>query len=282
MYILGKYSIWTMIIVFCLQVLSVSYAGAQESQDLSSGPRTLLFVSNNMGISKDLREIRTLIGYTKETGPTMLDIYQAALHIGLPAVPLEVNIDQLCSIEGYKIVVIKGNRYFIVHNCEGDELILQDPPGPTFPVSKIIFQKQWDGVVLVFSQKIKDQLLQQKVPFKIADLVIKGPSIHFEETLYNFGITQEGDILSHTFIFTNTGVDTLEIDPRATCHCTTALSSGNRIPPGGSGEIQVEFDTTGRKINGITTESVLVRSNDPENKYTKIEVRAIMRYNGGK
>ncbi|HUT62345.1 MAG TPA: hypothetical protein VMZ04_00165, partial [Anaerolineae bacterium] len=116
MYILGKYSIWTMIIVFCLQVLSASYAGAQESQDLSSGPRTLLFVSNNMGISKDLREIRTLIGYTKETGPTMLDIYQAALHIGLPAVPLEVNIEQLCSIKGYKIVFIQGNRFFIVHN----------------------------------------------------------------------------------------------------------------------------------------------------------------------
>lgn len=39
-----------------------------------------------------------------------------------------------------------------------------------------------------------------------------GPRIEFRDTVYDFGSVNEGEIVSHDFIFTNSGKNTLRIE----------------------------------------------------------------------
>ncbi len=72
--------------------------------------------------------------------------------------------------------------------------------------------------------------------------------IEFEEEIYDFGEVREGDIVRHTFKFRNTGRQPLIItDARSSCGCTVPQWPKEPIPPGGQGEIVVEFNTAGKK-----------------------------------
>lgn len=67
----------------------------------------------------------------------------------------------------------------------------------------------------------------------------------FEETIYTFGTVEAGEIVTHTFEFTNTGkVPLLINDVRSTCGCTVPEWSEDLIYPGDSGAIEVRFNTT--------------------------------------
>ncbi len=68
--------------------------------------------------------------------------------------------------------------------------------------------------------------------------------IQFEETRYNFGTVNEGDIVKHLFKFKNTGKIPLIIsNARSTCGCTVPVWPRAPIEPGKEGEISVRFDT---------------------------------------
>ena len=68
--------------------------------------------------------------------------------------------------------------------------------------------------------------------------------MEFEEKIYDFGEVEEGDIVSHTFHFTNTGKAPLVIsDAHSTCGCTVPQWPKDPIPPGGKGTIEVTFNT---------------------------------------
>lgn len=70
----------------------------------------------------------------------------------------------------------------------------------------------------------------------------------FEETSFHFGEVKEGDIVSHTYQFTNTGKVPLIIsDARSTCGCTVPTWPKEPIEPGESGSISVEFNTTNKQ-----------------------------------
>ena len=72
----------------------------------------------------------------------------------------------------------------------------------------------------------------------------------FESELYNFGEVLEGDVVKHTFKFTNTGKVPLIINgARSTCGCTVPDWPREPIPPGESGVIGVKFDTKNKKNN---------------------------------
>ena len=67
------------------------------------------------------------------------------------------------------------------------------------------------------------------------------------EKTFNFGDLQEGEIVSHTFHFKNTGTKSLVIlNVEASCGCTTPKYDKKPIPPGGEGKIEVEFNSSGR------------------------------------
>lgn len=74
--------------------------------------------------------------------------------------------------------------------------------------------------------------------------------IAFEEEVYDFGAAREGDRVSHTYNFRNTGKIPLMIThAKATCGCTVPEWPAEPIPPGEKGEIKVKFNTTNRPGN---------------------------------
>ncbi len=80
--------------------------------------------------------------------------------------------------------------------------------------------------------------------------------ITFEETEFDFGTAKEGDVVKHSFKFTNTGKVPLTIlKARSSCGCTVPEWPEEPIPPGGTGEISAKFNTdgkTGRQKKAIT------------------------------
>ncbi len=86
------------------------------------------------------------------------------------------------------------------------------------------------------------------------------PVMSFEEIEFDFGTTNEGEIVKHDFIFTNTGEAPLVIDTaRASCGCTIPTFPREPIAPGETGTIAVEFNSQGRP--GITNKSIRINAN---------------------
>jgi hypothetical protein len=88
-----------------------------------------------------------------------------------------------------------------------------------------------------------------------------GSKIQFETPTYDFGRAKSGDAIKHTFIFTNTGCETLEINNvRPGCGCTTAGEWTKKVEPGKTGEIPIQVNTA--NFNGPIMKNVSVDSND--------------------
>jgi len=97
------------------------------------------------------------------------------------------------------------------------------------------------------------------------------PKITFNEEFFDFGVIIQGEKVSHTFRFTNTGNSNLIIsNVSAGCGCTVPKYSTEPIAPGGKGEVEVTFDSAGRE--GVQSKSVTVIANTQPNR---IELRFI-------
>lgn len=99
----------------------------------------------------------------------------------------------------------------------------------------------------------------------------KVPSFDFEETMHDFGTITAGDKVNHVFRFTNSGEVPLVIqNASASCGCTVPDWPKEPIPPGGKGEIKVEFDSKGK--GGLQTKTVTIVANTQPNT-TNLEIR---------
>jgi hypothetical protein len=100
--------------------------------------------------------------------------------------------------------------------------------------------------------------------------------IQFEETTHNFGVFEEGKVMAHTFRFKNIGKDTVRLrSVTPSCGCTTPQWTRDPIPPGGTGEIAVQYNSVGRP--GQFKKSVTVlhdKSNEPITLYIEGEARS--------
>ena len=84
--------------------------------------------------------------------------------------------------------------------------------------------------------------------------------IIFKVYEHDFGKVVEGEKAGFIFTFKNTGSSDLIITSAITsCGCTVPKYNTNPISPGGSGNIEVVFDTSGR--NGVQTKSITIKSN---------------------
>jgi hypothetical protein len=84
--------------------------------------------------------------------------------------------------------------------------------------------------------------------------------IKFNEYEHDFGKVNEGEKVGYTFTFENKGNGDLIINSAiTTCGCTVPKYNTKPIPPGGKGNLEVVFDTSGR--NGTQTKTVTVKSN---------------------
>ncbi len=88
------------------------------------------------------------------------------------------------------------------------------------------------------------------------------PVLSFEKEVHEFPQSiHEGERVRYSFKFTNTGKSDLIIsDAKAPCGCTIPSFSKEPIKPGGSGQIDVEYNSDGRG-GGRHEKSVTVVSN---------------------
>ena len=100
------------------------------------------------------------------------------------------------------------------------------------------------------------------------------PRIEFEEELHNFGRIIQGEIVSYSFKFKNTGKsDLLIATVSASCGCTVPKYPKTPLKPGEEGYIVVNFNSQGRK--GFQHKKLAVISNtQPNNKI--IEIKAMV------
>lgn len=101
---------------------------------------------------------------------------------------------------------------------------------------------------------------------------LMSPKVSVQQLEYDFGNIKQGEIVSHTFVITNNGGDILKItEVRASCGCTAANPTKRELKPGESSNLQVTFNSKGRK--GPQTKTVTVLTNDPEKKSVILTIK---------
>ncbi len=74
------------------------------------------------------------------------------------------------------------------------------------------------------------------------------PTMTFEEKVHDFGNIKEGEVVTKLFKFKNTGEAPLIIsDASSSCGCTVPSYTKAPIAPGESGEIEVKYNSRGKK-----------------------------------
>jgi hypothetical protein len=92
------------------------------------------------------------------------------------------------------------------------------------------------------------------------DLVGQTGTFKFEETEYNFGEIIQGQIVNHTYVFTNEGPGDLVItDAQGSCGCTVPTYPKKPIKKGEKGEIEVVFNSSGKQ--GEQNKTVTITAN---------------------
>jgi hypothetical protein len=87
----------------------------------------------------------------------------------------------------------------------------------------------------------------------------------FTADQHDFGTIEEGTVAKHDFEFTNTSDNPLIItNAQGSCGCTVPEWPREPIPPGGTGKIHVEFNSTNR--TGNQTKQVTLTANTIPNK----------------
>ena len=104
-----------------------------------------------------------------------------------------------------------------------------------------------------------------------ADEMSLQPNIVFAQTKYEGGTAIEGEKITYTYQFTNTGKADLEItDVKASCGCTASAPKDKVVKPGESSEIVATFNSKGR--SGTQRKTITVRTNDPDQPVVQLSL----------
>lgn len=92
----------------------------------------------------------------------------------------------------------------------------------------------------------------------------KIPVFQFEKETHDFGTITEGEKIQYAFKFKNVGTGDLVIrSANGSCGCTVPEFPREPIPPGGSGVINITFDSKGK--HGMQHKTVTLISNTVPN-----------------
>lgn len=93
------------------------------------------------------------------------------------------------------------------------------------------------------------------------------PQILFDTTYYDFGTLIQGEKAEYTFTFKNTGnADLIIYDAFSTCGCTVPEFSKKPIHPDQTGEIEVVFNSDGKR--GLQYKTVTLKLNTEQKERT--------------
>ena len=105
--------------------------------------------------------------------------------------------------------------------------------------------------------------------------VAAGPRLTFAEKSHDFGDIQQGDKVSHTFRFTNTGSQPLLIsEVKTTCGCTATHWTKEPVAPGATGEVSATFNSAGKR--NVQRKVVAIYSNAVNPQETVILVTHVL------
>jgi len=97
-------------------------------------------------------------------------------------------------------------------------------------------------------------------------------TVEFQESTLDLGFLKQGEKGKGTFKFTNTGNEPLIISSaKGSCGCTVPKWPKEPIAPGESAEIDIEFNSKGKK--GKQTKTVTIQANTDPNP-TRLTVKA--------
>ena len=98
------------------------------------------------------------------------------------------------------------------------------------------------------------------------------PVMAFEQPEHDFGTINEGDVVEHTFKFTNTGKAPLVIvSAKGSCGCTVPTWPKEPVAPGATGEMLVKFNSSGKPNQ--QTKQVTITANT-EAGTEKLQIKA--------
>ncbi len=102
------------------------------------------------------------------------------------------------------------------------------------------------------------------------------PVIEFEKDFYDFGKIIQGEKVSYSFKFTNTGKSDLIISKVTTsCGCTVGDYPRIPIKPGKTGNVEVKFDSENRR--GFQNKTITVLSNaQPSTNHLNIKAQVVL------
>ena len=100
------------------------------------------------------------------------------------------------------------------------------------------------------------------------------PKLHVEGgTKLDFGTILRGDVVDRKVRVKNNGTDTLVLNRVVpSCGCTGAVASGDHIPPGKSGMVEITFNSA--NFTGQVHKTVTIETNVPDSPRTVVEFTA--------
>lgn len=131
-----------------------------------------------------------------------------------------------------------------------------------YDADDVIPTEETSGKIMEFSRYM--MLVQKTTEQKITEANQPLAAITFNNNTFDFGNAKEGDVLEHTFKFTNTGTEPLYIhDVSVSCGCTIPNWDKAPIPPKGTGELKIIFDTKTKSGQQVKLVKVLANT-DPK------------------
>ena len=86
------------------------------------------------------------------------------------------------------------------------------------------------------------------------------PTMDFTDTVHQFGVIHQGEVVNYEFAFTNNGKSALIIrDASGSCGCTVPEYPHDPVQPGKSAILKVTFNSAGKQ--GSQEKSVTIHTN---------------------
>lgn len=94
----------------------------------------------------------------------------------------------------------------------------------------------------------------------------------FENETYDLGPIKKGEKREFSYTFTNVGEEDIQIDLVSGCDCTTLDWTRLPIKPGGTGTIEVIFDSTEKEDSEPVDVDIYLKNIDPKTGHPMLKI----------